>query len=115
MQPSRVSPSANLPVGSPLSGEQALHLLALMGHLAQKAQRAATTGPEDGLPAYRSYTTEPQRASGTAPVPLVAGVQVPVLPAGVADRNYWFPDRSRSPIRPLRRWTIGPMRSAWSL
>lgn len=101
-----------------------------MGHLAQKAQRASgpgapgtaatpggtfpDSGPQDGAP-YRKYTSGPQRAESTAPVPLVAGVQVPALPAGVVDRNYWFPDRARSPIRPLRLWTIGPMRSAWSL
>ncbi|MBP2019238.1 hypothetical protein J2Z79_002663 [Symbiobacterium terraclitae] len=96
-----------------------------MGHLAQKAQRASVPGAaasggqgapsEADGPAYRSYTSGPHRAGGTAPVPLVAGVPLPVLPAGVVDRNYWFPDRSRSPIRPLRLWTIGPIRSAWSL
>ena len=67
----------------------------------------------DGTPSVAR--SGPAASIGTAPVPLVAGVEVPVVPAGVVDRDYWFADRSRSPIRSLRPWMRGPMRSAWSL
>lgn len=83
------------------------------GEAADAAPLGSGSSPESADPGEAAVL--PASASSTAPVPLVAGVKVPVLPAGVVDRDYWFAGRSRSPIRSLRPWISGPMRSAWSL
>jgi hypothetical protein len=111
----------------PVTGQQALYLLALMAQLAQAAHQGQAlpqhlAPPQQQVQAHPDGPNQPAQAqtppqaqpvSGAMPVPAVAGVELPGLPVGTrGNRHYWF---GPLPTSSLNRLTRGPIRSAWSL
>ncbi|MFZ5816016.1 MAG: hypothetical protein ACOY93_12005 [Bacillota bacterium] len=121
----------------PMTGQQALYLLALMAQLAQAAHQGgqapaqppvpwtgqpAGAAPQGGAQEQQAQGgAQPQQGSAVAAVAPaqavqpVAGVEFPDLPAGTRDRHYWLGGGLTVPgaTNSLNPWVSGPIRSAW--